>query len=244
MPLRRTLFISDLHLDPSRPAIVAQFERFLAQAAPGAEALYILGDLFEYWVGDDGLALPFPRRMAERIHAASERVPISFMHGNRDFLAAGRFARETGSTLIADPTAIDLYGTRTLLMHGDTLCTDDVKYQAFRAQVRDPAWQEATLARPIEERLVLANRMRMESEGTKQATQMEIMDVAAPAVERAFADSGCDLMIHGHTHRPGRHVHQVGGRERVRWVLRDWYERGGYLEASPDGIRAELMGSG
>ena len=206
--------------------------------APGADALYILGDLFEYWVGDDGLALPFPHRMAERLHAASERVPVFFMHGNRDFLTAGRFARETGSELISDPTQIDLYGRRTVLMHGDTLCTDDVKYQAFRAQVRDPAWQQATLARPIEERLVLANRMRMESEGSKQATQMEIMDVTPSAVERAFADSGCDLMIHGHTHRPGRHVYNVGGRERVRWVLRDWYQHGGYLEASPAGIRA------
>jgi UDP-2,3-diacylglucosamine hydrolase len=238
VPLRHTLFISDLHLDPSRPAIVAQFERFLAGVAPGAEALYILGDLFEYWVGDDGLALPFPRRMAERLHAASGEVPISFMHGNRDFLAAGRFARETGSELISDPTEIDLYGTRTLLLHGDTLCTDDVRYQAFRTQVRDPAWQQATLARPIEERLVLANRMRMESEGAKQATQMEIMDVSRAAVEAAFAASGCDLMIHGHTHRPGRHVYDVDGRERVRWVLGDWYESGGYLEASPEGIRA------
>jgi UDP-2,3-diacylglucosamine hydrolase len=238
VPLRRTLFISDLHLDPSRPAIVAQFERFLTGEAPGADALYILGDLFEYWVGDDGLALPFPRRMAERLHAASAQVPISFMHGNRDFLAAGRFSRETGAALIDDPTEIDLYGQRTLLMHGDTLCTDDVRYQAFRAQVRDPAWQQATLARPIEERLVLANRMRIESEGTKQATPMDIMDVSPQAVERAFADSGCDLLIHGHTHRPGRHIYKVGGHERTRWVLRDWYERGGYLEASPEGIRA------
>jgi len=236
--LTRTLFISDLHLDPSRPAIVAQFERFLAGVVPGAEALYILGDLFEYWVGDDGLALPFPRRMAERLHAAAARVPTFFMHGNRDFLAAERFARETGAKLVDDPSAIDLYGTHTLLLHGDTLCTDDTRYQAFRAQVRNPAWQKATLALPIEERLVLANRMRLESEGAKQATTLEIMDVAPAAVERAFAESGCDLMIHGHTHRPARHVHQVGGRPRVRWVLPDWYEKGGYLEATTEGIQA------
>jgi UDP-2,3-diacylglucosamine hydrolase len=236
--LRRTLFISDLHLDPSRPAIVAQFEGFLAGVVPGADALYILGDLFEYWVGDDGLALPFPRRIAGRIHAAAQEVPVAFMHGNRDFLAAERFARETGAKLIDDPTTIDLYGAPALLMHGDTLCTGDARYQAFRQQVRDPAWQKATLALPIEERLVLANRMRMESEGTKQATSLDIMDVAPEAVERAFADSGCDLMIHGHTHRPARHVHAVGGRERVRWVLPDWYQRGGYLEATPEGLRA------
>ena len=238
MRLRRTLFISDLHLDPSRPAIVAQFEGFLASVAPGADALYILGDLFEYWVGDDGLALPFPRRIAQRLRAASDRVALYFMHGNRDFLAAERFASETGARLIPDPTVVDLYGTRALLMHGDTLCTGDTRYQAFRSQVRDPAWQKATLALPIEERLVLANRMRVESEGTKQATRMDIMDVEPEAVARAFSDSGCDLLIHGHTHRPARHVHVVGGRERVRWVLPDWYERGGYLEATPEGLKA------
>lgn len=241
MRLTRTLFISDLHLDPSRPAIVAQFEGFLSTVAPGAQALYILGDLFEYWVGDDGLALPFPRRMAERLHAVSARVPVFFMHGNRDFLAAERFARETGAKLLADPTVIDLYGTRTLLLHGDTLCTDDTRYQAFRSQVRNPAWQKATLALPIEERLVLANRMRIESEGAKQTATMEIMDVAPAAVARAFEESGCDLMIHGHTHRPARHVHEVGGRPRVRWVLADWYERGAYLEASPEGLRSVTL---
>jgi UDP-2,3-diacylglucosamine hydrolase len=236
--LRRTLFISDLHLDPSRPAVVAQLERFLAEVVPGADARYNLGDLFEYWVGDDGLALPFPRRIAQRLHAASAHAPLHFMHGNRDFLAAERFARETGAALMDDPTVIDLYGTRALLMHGDTLCTDDVRYQAFRAQVRNPAWQKTTLALPIEERLVLANRMRTQSEGTKQATDMEIMDVSPDAVARAFADSGCELMIHGHTHRPGRHVHRVDGRECVRWVLPDWYERGGYLEGTEEGLHA------
>ncbi len=238
MPLRRTLFVSDLHLDPSRPAIVAQFERFLTEVAPGSDALYILGDLFEFWVGDDGLALPFPARIAARLGETAATVPMWFMHGNRDFLVAERFARETGSRLIPDPTIIDLYGTRTLLLHGDTLCTDDVRYQAFRAQVRDPAWQRAALARPIVERLELARRMREESEGAKQDAAQEIMDVAPAAVQAAFAESGCDVMIHGHTHRPGRHVHRVDGRDRIRWVLQDWYQAGGYLEATPAGIRA------
>ena len=238
MPLRRTLFISDLHLDPSRPAIVAQFERFLAEVAPGAEALWILGDLFEFWVGDDGLALPFPARVAGRLGALAAQVPTSFMHGNRDFLVAERFAREIGVRLVPDPTTIDLYGTRTLLLHGDTLCTDDVEYQMVRTQLRDPRWQQAALALPIVERLELARRMREQSEGAKQGAALEIMDVAPAAVESAFAESGCSVMIHGHTHRPGRHVHRVGGRERVRWVLPDWYEAGGYLEASPAGISA------
>ena len=238
MRLTHTLFISDLHLDAARPAIAAQFERFLEDIAPRSQALYILGDLFEYWVGDDGLALPFPGRIAAALRPLAARVPVRFMHGNRDFLVARGFADATGTEIIADPTVIDLYGRPALLMHGDTLCTDDAPYQAFRAQVREPAWQRAALARPIAERLAIAQGMRSESEGAKQGKSMEIMDVARDAVERAFLQSGCDVMIHGHTHRPGRHEYSVGGRERVRWVLPDWYERGGYLEASPAGIRA------
>jgi len=210
----------------------------MGEVAPGADALYILGDLFEYWVGDDGLALAFPRRVAQALKAAAARLPVRFMHGNRDFLVAQEFARQTGVELLDDPSIVDLYGTRTLLMHGDTLCTGDSAYQAFRTQVHDPAWQRATLARPIAERVAIAQGMRVQSEGAKQAKAMEIMDVAPEAVEKAFADSGCDVLIHGHTHRPGRHVHRVAGRDRVRWVLPDWYERGGYLEASPSGIRA------
>ena len=238
MRLTQTLFISDLHLDPARPAIAAQFERFLQDIAPRSEALYILGDLFEYWVGDDGLALPFPARIAESLRPLAARVPVRFMHGNRDFMVAQGFADATATRIIADPAVIDLYGRPTLLMHGDTLCTDDKPYQAFRVQVRDPAWQRAALARPIAERLAIAQGMRAESEGANQAKAMDIMDVSRDAVERAFEESGCDVMIHGHTHRPGRHQYRVAGRERVRWVLPDWYERGGYLEASPAGIRA------
>jgi UDP-2,3-diacylglucosamine hydrolase len=234
----RTLFISDLHLDESRPEIVAQFERFVGEIAPRAQALYILGDLVEYWVGDDGLALPLPARIATVLKPLAARVPVRFMHGNRDFLVAQGFARATGAEIIDDPTLLDLHGTRTLLMHGDTLCTADTAYQAFRAQVRGPAWQRDFLARPIEERVALAQGLRSQSEGAKQAKAMDIMDVSLEAVERAFAQSGCDLLIHGHTHRPGKHVHVVGGRERTRWVLPDWYRRGGYLEVSPEGVRA------
>lgn len=236
--LRRTLFISDLHLDPSRPGIVAQFERFASEVAPGADALYILGDLFEYWVGDDALALPFPRRIAAELNALSRTVPVSFMHGNRDFLAAQGFAKAAGTRLIEDPAIVDLYGTPAVLLHGDTLCTDDLRYQAFRAQVRDTRWQQTILALPIEQRLALARQMRDESEGSKQEASEEIMDVNAAAVASAFTAAGCDVMIHGHTHRPARHVHAVEGRERVRWVLPDWYREGGYLEATPQGIRA------
>lgn len=235
------LFISDLHLDESRPRIVEQFERFLEEVAPRADALYVLGDLFEYWVGDDSVALPFPARIAARLKAASARVPISFMQGNRDFVASAGFAAATGSKLIADPTEIDLYGTRALLLHGDTLCTGDAAYQAFRKQVRDPRWQAAALARPIQERIAIAQELRLKSEGAKQGKAMEIMDVAPETVEQAFRDSGCAVMIHGHTHRPARHVHRVDGTERVRWVLADWYDRGSYLEATADGIRSVEM---
>ncbi|MEO7741672.1 MAG: UDP-2,3-diacylglucosamine diphosphatase [Usitatibacter sp.] len=234
----RTLFISDLHLDEARPSAVAQFERFLADFAPGADYLYILGDLFESWIGDDGINLPLPARTASRLFEASTRVPIAFMHGNRDFLVAERFAAETGVKLLVDPTVVDLYGTPTVLLHGDTLCTEDQAYQRFRAQVRDPAWQAVALARPLAERVAIAQTMRTDSEGAKQGKSMEIMDVSPAAVDEAFATSGCAVMIHGHTHRPGRHAHVVNGRECVRWVLSDWYSGCGYLEASPEGIRA------
>jgi UDP-2,3-diacylglucosamine hydrolase len=165
-------------------------------------------------------------------------MPVRFMHGNRDFLVAHAFAESTGIGLIADPTVLDLYGTKTALLHGDTLCTDDIEYQKFRAQTRDPRWQQAVLARPIAERVTIAQGMRAQSEGVKAGKEAGIMDVAPAAVDEAFRACGCDLMIHGHTHRPGRHEHDVDGRKRVRWVLPDWYEKGGYLEASPGGVRA------
>ena len=238
MPLRRTLFISDLHLDASRPEATARFEKFLAATAPGSDALYILGDLFEYWVGDDGLTLEFPHRIAGTLKATASQLPVSFMHGNRDFLVASEFSAATGVQLIPDPTTVGLYGRKTLLMHGDTLCTDDKEYQAFRAQVRNPAWQRAALARPLKERVAMAQGLRADSEDAKAGKSMEIMDVSTRAVEEAFASCGCDLLVHGHTHRPGHHVHRVNGRECERWVLPDWYGRGGYLEISPDGVRA------
>jgi len=233
--LKKTLFVSDLHLDEARPEATAQFERFLGATAPGADALYILGDLFEYWVGDDGLAFPFNSRIARLLKTG---IPTYFMHGNRDFLVASRFAAETGIRLLEDPTIIDLYGERALLMHGDTLCTDDHEYQAFRRQVRDPKWQAGALAQPIEARVAIARGMRVKSQNAKDGKTDEIMDVTPAAVDKAFADTGCKVMIHGHTHRPARHVHRVNGTDCVRWVLADWYGPANYLEATPDGIRS------
>jgi UDP-2,3-diacylglucosamine hydrolase len=235
--MARTLFVSDLHLAEERPGTTERFARFLAEVVPGADALYILGDLFEYWVGDDGIELDFPARVAALLRPAARAVPAFFMHGNRDFMVASRFGAETGVRLLPDPTVIDLYGERTLLMHGDTLCTGDQAYLAFRAQVRNPAWQAAALARPLEERIAIARGMREGSEGAKVGKVEAIMDVTPEAVEAAFASSGCRVLIHGHTHRPARHEHSARGRECVRWVLPDWYGKGGYLEASPSGMR-------
>jgi UDP-2,3-diacylglucosamine hydrolase len=189
-------------------------------------------------VGDDGLGLPFNARIAGKLAAAARSTPVYFMHGNRDFLVARRFADETGVRLLDDPAIVDLYGTKTLLMHGDTLCTGDTQYQAFRAQVRDPRWQQAVLALPLERRIAMAAGLRGESEGAKQGKSMEIMDVTWDAVLDAYRKHDATLLIHGHTHRPMRHVHDVDGRERVRWVLPDWYGRGGYLEVMPQGVRS------
>lgn len=186
--------------------------------------------------------MPLPARVVPLLKDTAARIPAFFMHGNRDFLVAKRFSEATGVKLLEDPTVLDLYGTRTVLLHGDTLCTDDRAYQAFRAKVRDPRWQAAALAQPLGARVAIAQQMRLESEGAKQGKAMAIMDVAPAAVEKAFEDSGATLMIHGHTHRPGRHAYRVGGRECVRWVLPDWYEGGGYLAVSPEGVAATAVG--
>jgi UDP-2,3-diacylglucosamine hydrolase len=188
-------------------------------------------------VGDDGLALPLPARIAPRLRSTAARTTTFFMHGNRDFMIARGFAEATGILLLEDATVVDLYGRRTVLLHGDTLCTDDTAYQDFRKQVRDPRWQAAAMARPLAERVEMARRMREQSEDAKQGKPLAIMDVNADAVCAAFTAAGVDQMIHGHTHRPARHVHNVGGRQCVRWVLPDWYETGGYLEATPEEVR-------
>ena len=233
------LFISDLHLCRERSEINALFFRFLRERMPGSDALYILGDLFEYWAGDDDLAEPLHTEIAEALRRVSDSgVPLYFMHGNRDFLVGDEFARFTGATLHKDPTVVDLYGTPTLLMHGDTLCTDDLKYQTFRAQIRDPAWQRDFLAKPLAVRKAIIEEVREQSQREVKEKPPEIMDVNGDAVVEAFRQFGYPRMIHGHTHRPARHVHKIDGRSCERWVLTDWYERGGYVEVSEAGCRA------
>ena len=232
-----TLFISDLHLCRERPEINALFFRFLRERVPGSDALYILGDLFEYWAGDDDLAEPLHAQIAAALRQVSDSgVPLYFMHGNRDFLVGHEFARVTGAKLLDDPTVVDLYGTPTLLTHGDTLCTDDVKYQAFRLQIRDPAWQKDFLAKPLAVRKAMIENVREQSAREVKEKPPEIMDVNGTAVAEAFRRHGCSRMIHGHTHRPAHHVHDVDGRSCERWVLTDWYGAGGALEVSNAGF--------
>jgi UDP-2,3-diacylglucosamine hydrolase len=237
-----SIFISDLHLAPERPRIVDTFLAFARDTAASAEALYILGDLFEYWVGDDDLAEAFNASVADALAALSRGgVAISLLHGNRDLLLGQAFAERCGARLIADPTLLDLYGTRTLLMHGDTLCTDDVDYQRWRAYSHDPGNQRRFLAQPLPERRRQVAGMRDESVRSKGQKSAEIMDVALATVERTLRESGYPRLIHGHTHRPGRHVHVVDGHACERWVLPDWYERGGYLRCDAGGCAASLL---
>jgi UDP-2,3-diacylglucosamine hydrolase len=225
-----TLFVSDVHLSAARPALVARFLRFLEEEARAADALYILGDLFDLWVGDDDPD-PLNRRIIAALAALTGAgVPVSVMHGNRDFVLGPRFAQETGARLLADPAVIDLCGTPTLLTHGDTLCTDDLGYQRARARYRQPWVLALGLALPRALRSAIGRRLRAKSERTKQALTAEIMDVNAQAVEAALRTHGCLRMIHGHTHRPARHEHVVDGRRCERWVLADWYRAGSYLQ--------------
>ncbi len=230
-----TLFISDLHLHPERPAISRCLLDFLGRLDP-TQRLYILGDLFEAWIGDDHPE-PAYRPVKQALqNATAAGVEIYLMHGNRDFLLGPRFARETGCTLLADPTVIDLYGRRTLLMHGDSLCTDDREYQRLRERLRDPQWQREALALPVEQRLQFAEQARQLSAAAGRERDAALMDVNQDEVRRVLRRHDADLLIHGHTHRPGIHRFEDGGRRRERAVLGDWYEQGSVLRASDAGL--------
>ncbi|HYG55549.1 MAG TPA: UDP-2,3-diacylglucosamine diphosphatase [Burkholderiales bacterium] len=228
-----SLFVSDLHLSEERPEANERFIAFLEDRAPGASALYILGDFFEYWIGDDDLASPFNSVIAallKRLTAGG--VPLYLMHGNRDFLLGEQFCKATGATLLADPAVHDIDGERTLLMHGDTLCTDDVDYQNWRRTARSAEWQRDFLSKDLAARRLAILQLREKSKEVIQAKPADIMDVNPDAVRDAFRRHGVRRLVHGHTHRPGRHVLEVEGQQRERWVLPDWYGAGGYLEVS------------
>jgi UDP-2,3-diacylglucosamine hydrolase len=237
-----TAFVSDLHLTAERPQANAAFFAFLRDVASQADGLYVLGDLFEYWAGDDDLSDAFNAKVAAALRDVSAQVPVWVMHGNRDFLLMQRFAAASGARLLADPARIDLYGTPTLLMHGDLLCTQDRRYQLFRSVVRNRAVQALFMRLPLARRKQAIGGARRVSEGEKQVKQMSIMDVSPRAVERALRAHGCERLIHGHTHRPARHEHEVDGRVRERWVLSDWYQTGEYLRCSPGGCERVPLG--
>ncbi|MGX5914572.1 UDP-2,3-diacylglucosamine diphosphatase [Aliidiomarina sp. Khilg15.8] len=234
-----TYFISDLHLSNERPDITGLFERFLAEQARGADALYILGDLFDAWIGDDDQT-PFHQRVITALaNLTATGVPVYFIHGNRDFLIGERFARETGVVLLPEEACVDLYGTPTLIMHGDTLCTLDTGYLRFRKIIRNPVLLALLSRLPLTLRRYIARRLRAESKSQKTLTEADLvrMDATEEAVQDAFKRHQVRRLIHGHTHQPHVHQHHLpSGDTAERIVLGDWYEHGSILEVSADGF--------
>lgn len=235
-PLADPVFISDLHLASERPRTIERFLRFLREDAPAHPELVILGDLFEFWIGDDAGAAAGPI-IGALASASRTGQRVLVMHGNRDPLLGVDFARAAGATLLADPIVVGIAGTPTLLAHGDAWCTLDVDYQRFRALVRQPDFQRQFLAKPVDERIAFARGARLQSEHEKSMKAMDIMDVTPEAVVAALRTANVNRVIHGHTHRPAAHVLEVDGRRAERWVLPDWdlddaEPRGGFLDFS------------
>jgi len=236
-----TLFISDLHLEAGQPRIGEQFLSFLEGEARDAEALYILGDLFEVWLGDDD-PNPYYGQMKTALRKLVDAgVPVNFMHGNRDFSIGETFASETGVSILADPVVVKLYGQDVLLCHGDALCTDDVHYQQVRAMTRNPEWLAMMLAKTIEERIAYALQARQESIARGESMSDEIMDVNQEAVVALLTDHGVDTMLHGHTHRPAVHEVDLGDHKATRIVLGDWYDQGSVVRWDESGPRLETL---
>lgn len=232
-------FISDLHLDDSRPAVTQAFYRCLKNWAGNCDALYILGDFFEAWVGDDDdakLAVDTKNALRRFSNSGSS---LYIMHGNRDFLLGEEFCAASGATLLSDPTLINLYGTPTLLMHGDSLCTDDHDYMAFRQQARSSSWQQQLLSQPLAARKALAKQLREQSSSMNALKANDIMDVNDKEVENALNTANCHRIIHGHTHRPKVHHLKLENNDAERWVLGDWCEKGWFIKATPDKLSLE-----
>jgi len=228
-----TLFISDLHLEESRPDITEAFLGFLDEKARSADVLYILGDFFESWIGDDEHT-PLQLQIATALRTLSDDgMEIFLMHGNRDFLIGEDFCERAGATLLNDPALVNLYGTRTLLMHGDSLCTADEEYQKFRASMRNPQWQQMILQRPLADRQQMARQLREISMAKNQGKAEAIMDVTPEAVVKEMQHHGVTRLIHGHTHRPAEHALTVNGIAAKRIVLGDWHENVWWLEVKP-----------
>ncbi|MDO6407235.1 UDP-2,3-diacylglucosamine diphosphatase [Pantoea phytobeneficialis] len=232
--MSRTLFIADLHLCEEEPAITAGFLHFLQREAHQCDALYILGDLFEAWIGDDD-PNPLHQQIADALKALP--VPTFFIHGNRDFLLGQRFARASGMTLLPEEQVLTLYGKRLLIMHGDTLCTDDEGYQRFRAKVHQRWLQKLFLALPLSLRMRIAAKMRANSKQANQHKSLSIMDVNQQAVMDAMARQQVRLLIHGHTHRPAIHDFVLQGENAQRVVLGAWHQQGSMIQVDADGVR-------
>lgn len=240
--MTQTCFIADLHLHPARATIIDLLLRFLEKLPSGeTDGLYILGDLFEAWIGDDDDD-PVWTPLIDALAALEQRdIPLYLMHGNRDFLMGEQLARRCGATLLEDPCVIDLYGQATLLMHGDTLCTDDSDYQAFRRQVRSPEWQRDFLGKSLGERREIAAQLRETSRQAGQEKPAAIMDVNQQAVAAIMREHQVRQLIHGHTHRPAMHHFELDGQPATRMVLGDWYQQGSCLLCDPKEQKLESL---
>lgn len=235
-----TLFISDLHLDECRPEATACLQRLLEGPAREAAALWVLGDLFEAWLGDDDDS-PWLTPVLDAFAALTATVPVTVLHGNRDFLLGAGFAARSGARLATEPCLLDLGGVPTVLVHGDAQCTDDTRYQAFRAQVRAPAWQDAFLAQPLSARRAFAEQARTASRNETANKDAYLMDVNAGAVAALMRETGATRLVHGHTHRPAQHTFEVEGRRCKRWVLGDWHQHGWLARAEGADFRQEQL---
>lgn len=236
-----TLFISDLHLEADRPDIGKQFLDFLQTEANEADDLYILGDLFEAWVGDDDPNTHYFTIKRALRKLVDRSIPVYFMHGNRDFMIGGEFANETGVEILKDPYRVTMYGQKALLSHGDVLCTDDVQYQRIRKMTRDPDWQATMRAKPLKDRLRMAEEARRQSLEQTLNLSMEITDVNQEAVVKAIRKYNVDVLLHGHTHRPAIHPIDLGRRKAKRIVLGDWYTQGSVVRWDSRGPKLEQL---
>jgi UDP-2,3-diacylglucosamine hydrolase len=239
--MSKTLFISDLHLDTHRPTIVQLAAAFLRDRVTRSDALYILGDLFEYWIGDDQPTPGLEPVLEALLTVKQAGVPVFLITGNRDFLLGDSFCHHHGMTRLSDSAIIDLYGQPTLIMHGDTLCTDDIQYQQLRVMLRDPAWQQQFLALPLPERIKQALALRKQSESETGDKDERIMDVNTDTVAAAMRQHGVTRLIHGHTHRPAMHDFQLDGQSAQRIVLGDWYQSGSVLSCDDSGCHLERI---
>lgn len=238
-----SIFISDLHLCESRPEIIDAFTYFLDNTVAQADELYILGDLFEYWAGDDAIASGAHAKSIQALKKLSQQdVKVFLIHGNRDFLLGRVFSQETNIQILQDPSLISLYGNPILISHGDALCTDDLAYQAFRAEVRTDSWKAQFLSQPLADRIAYIESVRKKSELEKSVKPMDIMDVNPLAVSQLLKEYHYPpTFIHGHTHRPKHHQHSVDGHACERWVLGDWYDQGSYLKLDEQGFQMHQL---